>query len=406
MGIRKSRAIAVALGLGLCLALLGAGPALAETGGIAGRVIEAEEAEGVASATVCAEAAPPLAPASTCVETEGSGAYEILGLEAGQYRVHFEPPPESRYVPQYYVHSLLRNSARLLQVEEGSVKQGVSASLEAGGWVTGTVTDTLGVSLGDIDVCVSNLLLPELVIPCDKTNLEGKYTVLGLPPGPYTAFFSAAESRSIFPQYFSGARLASEANTFYVFGYNETPDIDVKLALGVTISGTVAEAGTGLPLNGIRVCALSAASEAEVRCVASRSDGRYEIFGLHRGTYVVGFSVGRSSVPAGEDAFVRQYYEDKATFAAADRIDASGPGVFQDIDAHLTRGPEIFPVTAAPSAAAAAAPTEASTPPKRCRKGFRKKLVKGTKRCVRVKHRKQGKRQGGRQVAHHPTKSR
>lgn len=406
MGIRKSRAIAVALGLGLCLALLGAGSALADTGGIAGRVIEAEEAEGVGLATICAEAAPPLAPTATCVESEGSGAYEILGLEAGQYRVRFDPPPDSRYVRQYYVHSLLRSSARLVEVEEGVVKQGVSAALEAGGWVTGTVTDTLGISLGDIEVCVSNLLLPELVIPCDKTNLEGKYTVEGLPPGPYTAFFSAAESRSIFPQYFSGARLASEADTFYVFGYNETPDIDVKMELGVTISGTVADAGSGLPLGGIRVCAQDPASEAEVRCVVSRSDGRYEIFGLPRGQYVVGFSVARPGVPAGEDAFVRQYYEDKATFAAADRIDASGPGVFQDIDAHLTRGPEVFP--AAPSAPVAARPVEApAPPPKRCRKGFRKKLVKGAKRCVRVKkHRKQGRRHGGRHGGHHPAKSR
>jgi hypothetical protein len=406
MGIRKSRALAVALGLGLCLALLGAAPALADTG-IEGRVMEPTEAEGVHEVEVCAFAQPPLAPSEHCALSE-FGPYLITGLEKGNYKVHFQPREGSEYLDQWYSHKSSLAAARPVEVAADEIKAHVDTVLDIGGSVSGLVTDTGGVPLDEISVCVFSLPRPELGSHCDETGLTGKYDIFGLHSGLYTASFSSAdESRGIFPQYFGGAALPGEADDFLVLAFEETPGIDARMELGVAIEGQVVEAGSGLPLDGIRVCALSAATAAEVRCVTSRSDGRYEIFSLHRGEYVVGFSVARPGVLAGEDAFVRQYYEDKATFAEADRIDASGPGVFQDIDAHLTRGPEVFPGKVTAPAPVEARPAEAFvTPPKRCRKGFRKKLVKGTRRCVRVKHRKKGKRHGGRHGAHHPVKTR
>lgn len=399
MGIRKSRAIAVALGLGLCLALLGAAPALADTG-IEGRVLEPTEAEGVSGIEVCAFAQPPLAPSEHCALSE-FGPYLITGLEQGKYKVHFQPPEGSQYLDQYYSHKSSLAAAQPVEVFADEIRSHIDTVLDIGGSVSGQVTDTGGVPLDKIAVCVFSLPRPDLGSRCDETELSGKYEILGLHSGLYTASFSPAnESRGIFPQYFGGAALPGEADDFLVLAYEETPDIDARMERGVAIEGRVVEAGSGLPLGGIRVCALNAATAAEVRCVPSHLDGRYEIFGLRRGEYVVGFSVARPGVLAGEDAFVRQYYEDKATFAAADRIGASFPGVFQDIDAHLTRGPEVFPdrITApAPAVARPAEPLEA--PPKRCRKGFQKKLVKGAKRCVRVKHARQGKRHGSRRGA-------
>src|SRR6476661_4891846 len=102
MGIRKSRAIAVALGMGLCLALLGAAPALAETG-IEGRVMEPTEAEGVHEVEVCAFAQPPLAASEHCALSE-FGPYVITGLEPGRYKLHFQPPEGSQYLDQYFSH--------------------------------------------------------------------------------------------------------------------------------------------------------------------------------------------------------------------------------------------------------------------------------------------------------------
>jgi len=384
MGISKARAAAVAMGLGLCLALSAAAPAMAaEPGGISGRVVESEELEGMNGVEVCAEAGSPSSTPLVCDETEG-GSYEILGLEAGQYRVHFVPVADPRYVPQYYLRTYRIEKARLLQIEAGSVKSGVSAALELGGWATGRATDEAGNALSDVEVCLSNGLLPELELPCVKTNVEGKFETERVPSGPYRAFFSAPEERGIFP---------GESEEFVVEGYNETPDIDATLELGVAIEGSVSEAGSGASLPGVRVCALAPGSQAELRCALSGTEGHYAIRGLHAGSYVVAFSVTRSEGGAPiepEDGFVRQYYEDKPTFADATVLSASVPGNYQDVDGHLTRGAEVFPGTSGDSAPPSWVPPGwpgGSVNPKpkvHCRKHFRKKLVKGKRRCVRV----------------------
>ncbi len=406
MGMRKALALATAVGLVLCMALVVAAPAMADTGAIRGKVVDAEEGEPLNEVKVCAETVPPLPVEPPCVETEGEGTYEISGLDESHYRVHFESPnPE--FIPQYFRHSLLKSTAMVLEFrfeEEEETKRGIGAALEKGGWVTGTVTDPTGFGLSEVKVCVSAKLLPEFEPLCEETNVAGKYRIEPLPPGPYTAFFSASEPRDIFPQYFSGAASAEEADDFFVFGYNETAGIDAKMELGSTISGKVDEAGSGVPLADVRVCALKADSGAEVRCGTSGADGSYSIFGLHAGSYVVGFSVtgeeGGLPVLGQEDGYVRQYFEDKPSFADADPIDATQPSFYGEVDAHLVKGPEVFPRPSSGSTTSSAPPAVASAPPVvpkrplRCRKHFRAKTVNGKRRCVKVQKRHRHRHDG------------
>jgi hypothetical protein len=415
MGTRKSRAIAVALGLGLCLALLGAAPALAAPGAIEGRVSEPTEDEGLAEIEVCAIPATPADPPGACVATEdGSGVgprghYEIAGLEPGNYKVRFTPPPESQYVYQYYQRKLRFAGANVVEVESEGIAANRNAVLDVGGRAAGRVTDTTGVALNEIEVCIFSPLAPEFGTHCVESLANGKYEVLGLQTGSYLARFAAAPARNFFPAYHGGSSLF-EAEEFFVGAGEETPDVDGVLEAGVAIEGSVSEAGTGFALAGIRVCVLDALTAAEVRCLASGFDGSYEVRGLHRGEYVVGFSVARPGVLSGEDAFVGQFYDDQPSFAAADRVVANQAGFYRDVDARLVRGPEVLPGrVSAPETTSppAAKPAEVLTgsPPLRCRKGFKKKLVKGERRCVRVP-RKQGKRRQGRRGGDRPTKSR
>jgi hypothetical protein len=398
MGIRKARSVAVAIGLGMCFALIAAVPAMADPGAIEGRVTEPTEGEGQAEIEVCAIPASPAASPTACVFTEdGSGLgprghYEIAGLEPGNYKLKFTPPPESQYVYQYFQSKLRLRNADPAEVESAGITGNKNAVLQIGGRVAGKVTDTSGVALEKIDVCIFNPAVLELGTYCTKTVANGKYEVIGLPGSNYVAYFKPDPDRNIFGQYFSGKATEAAANQFLVLTGEETPGIDAAMEVGLTLEGTVVEAGGGA-LSGIRVCALDAATAAELRCLFSEHDGSYEIRGLHRGQYVVSFSAARPGVLSGEDAFVRQYYEDKPTFAAADRIEASVPGLYQDIDAHLVRGPETFPdkPVANPPAPLLVAPVvqQPQQPkPLICKKPKRKKVVDGKPRCVKVKKKK------------------
>ena len=424
MGIRKSRALAVALGLGLCLALLGAGPALAAPGTIEGRVSEPTEDEGLAEIEVCAIPATAADPPEACVQSEdGSGPgprghYEITGLEPGNYKLRFTPSPESQYVYQYYLRKLRLEGANVVEVEDGGVTANKNAVLDIGGRVAGKVTDSTGVPLGQIEVCVFSPLAPEFGEHCTETVPNGKYEILGLQTGSYVAEFFADPSRRFFTQYYNLAWDLEEAEQFFVGAGEETPGIDAELEGWVELEGTVTEAGTGRPLAGIGACALDPELEWVEGCALSDAEGHYEIGELFPWEYVVSFSV--SPGPGiGEDGFRRQYYDEKDSFAEASAIDAFVPGLYQDIDARLTPGPEVFPAPPTPStpppeptsppSSSSSAPSVTSPPPphpRRCRKGFRKKLVQGRKRCVRVKHRKKAKRHGGRHGARHPAKTR
>lgn len=408
MGTRKARAAAVAVGLGLCFALVAAAPALAAPGTIEGLVTEVTEGEGQAEVEVCARPATAADPPGRCVLSEdGSGAgprghYALAGLDPGSYKLRFQPPPESIYAYQYYSDRVRLAEADAVAVGSGATVAGVDAVLEVGGIVAGKVTDTGGVPLEGVRACVFALREPEFGFHCDRTRANGTYEVFALQSGSYLAYFGAAASRNFFPQYFEGASRPRDAREFPVRGGETTLGIDAALEAGVAITGAVTEAGTGRPLAGIEACALDPVSEAERRCARSGPDGRYELPGLHRGAYVVGFSVARDEggFVSGEDGFVRQYYEDEASFAAADRIAATVPGLYQDVDAHLVRGAEAFPGRR--PAALAPPPVTAQPPPRpprrRCAGHKRRKRVKGKARCVRVhkRHHRRHRRSGHR----------
>jgi hypothetical protein len=83
--------------------------------------------------------------------------------------------------------------------------------------------------------------------------------------------------------------------------------INAKLQLGGRISGRVTAAGSG-PLSNVLVCALSSPSEA-VACALTGRDGEYAIAGVPAGSYVVGFQAAKT--------YAVQYYDDQATYAAA-----------------------------------------------------------------------------------------
>jgi hypothetical protein len=392
----RLRGIAIVMGLALCGALGAPAPAMAATGSIAGTVTEAGSGDPIAGIAVCANS-PNFGIDGGCVATGPDGKYTIAGLQPNVYRVGFEEEGQQKnYVAQWYPGKPIVEEAQLVQVQSGAETPGIDATLTAGAQISGTVTDVEGgAPIEGIQVCAPQLNPPtELgVIHCDKTDADGEYVVWALPSGQFKLEFGPAIFQAGAPnyirQYYPGKSSFAEAEVSAVTAGATYPGIDAALQKGIGIAGTVTEVGGGPVTNSPRICALNATNEAIVQCTGVEFDGTYWMPGLPFGSYVASFAVDVEEEPGlilHPDGYVRQYYKGKPTFAAADRLTSAGPTEFTGIDAQLVKGPETFPDRRPPTLPPTIVTLIERPPPNplHCRKHFRKKWVKGKRRCVKV----------------------
>jgi hypothetical protein len=312
----------------------------------------------------------------------------------------FEEEGRQNYLAQWYPAKPIVEQAGAVEVKSGEEAAGIDAELQPGGQITGTVSDVEGgAPVEGIEVCAPQIdRVTEFgVIHCDKSDSAGEYTIQALPTGLYKVEFFVRKSPNYIGQYYPGKASFAEATQIAVTaGAPPIPFIDAVMQRGIQISGTVTEAGgSGLTWES-RVCAHNAATEAVIQCDFPEKDGTYSIAGLPFGAYVVSFAIDVEEEPGlilHPDGFVRQYYNAKPTFAAADRLTAAGPAEFTGIDAQLVRGPEVFPNKPPPPVVVTLIERPAPKP-LHCKRGFRKKFVRGKQRCVKVHKRHHHHRHG------------
>ena len=108
------------------------------------------------------------------------------------------------------------------------------------------------------------------------------------------------------------------------------------LASAGTIAGTVTEAGTSEPIEGVHVCADGTVLGPEGGCAFTDAEGEYSIPGLETGSYKVDFNGAEYGLN-----YIAQYYDDEATFEDAEWVNVSGESVTSGIDAVLEVGGQI-----------------------------------------------------------------
>ena len=102
--------------------------ALISTGGISGRVTDAEGGGPLTGVLVCAKAIGPEA-SSQCDVTGSAGEYSIVRLPRGEYVVRFYSP-SGEYATQYYSDELSEGEADTVVVENGAIDEGVDAAMQ------------------------------------------------------------------------------------------------------------------------------------------------------------------------------------------------------------------------------------------------------------------------------------
>jgi hypothetical protein len=378
------------LGLGLALAVaitVGPAAASAASGGVSGTVTDETTQVGIEEIRVCAY------PVSEdewweCEFTGPGGFYQIGELPPGDYLLEFSPRPSHlNYLVEYYDDQTDFELAEPVAVVEGSTTSGIDAELAVGGRIKGEVRTTLGTPLEEVFVCPKS---EQSFGPCAETDSGGDYELVGLRTDTYRVGFSPVRTeQNLQFQYWDHKSSWADADPIAVTAGATATGIDGELPRGAEIRGTVRAAATNLPLPWIVVCAIEAASGKVWRCTETGSLGGYAVYGLPAGPFKVGFSLelpeflpeySPEELPE-PDGWPSQFYDGRPTLALADVLNLAPPATVSGVDARLG------PPAPAPPALLAPAPTMRGKPPVRCRKGFRKKRIRGRVRCVK-KHRR------------------
>jgi hypothetical protein len=218
----------------------------------------------------------------------------------------------------------------------------------------------------------------------DQTDAAGEYAVDSLPDGKYEVEFVAHGYQ---PQYFDGAAMPNEADPVSIVAQATVPEVDAALVPEAQMMGTVTEAATGTPVWGVEVC-VKEVDTGYPACALTDAFGKYAVRSLPAGTYAVRFD------PSGSGRnLLAEYFDDAASEATATPVTVAAGGI-GFADAALAAGPVepdpeiVLPPSFAPPPLSLG--TTRTTPAHRrlhCKKGFRKRRVKGKVRCVKV-HRK------------------
>jgi hypothetical protein len=266
--------------------LLAAPSASAATGKVSGKVMSASSHVGIENVEVRFY---KVENAWNREFTGAGGDYSAV-LEPGEYTVEFVPEG-STYAAQYYKEKATYGVATKVTVKEGG-EVVVNAALSQSNTINGIVTSNAsGTELGGIDVIAYEAKPPNDKVASVDTNSFGKYELTGLTRGEYVLEFAAGiESGLNFaPQFYKESTRFGEATPISLTEGEHRENTDAKLRQGGSVSGTVTDAATRQPLEGIVVYAVSSGTAEPVSVAVSGADGSYLLPGMGSGSVVVAF---------------------------------------------------------------------------------------------------------------------
>jgi hypothetical protein len=408
----RGRTLGLTTALCVLAALFSAGSAAAATGEIHGKVTDHLD-QPIAGITVCAEGLTPLVGSECDWTTDAQGNYSIGGLQATSYRVgfHVEGNPSLNFVQQWYDNKAHPEEAEPVELAEGESRE-INAQLQTGGQIRGTVSDLESHPIEGVRVCAQLLGFFETgeVGYCGHSDAAGEFAVKNLGTGQYRLEFSTEGHVNYVDELLPGPIPLTAGGAI---------EVDAHLAPGIEIEGTLTETGTGTPIGGLSpphsvpaICALNPTTQARVKCATVESGGKYSIAGLPAGTYAVSFAEDwvEDGLDLHPDGYVRRYWEEVPSFGESTLLAGTAGAVFDEVDAVLTKGEEVFPNCEVPSAcppppssgetsasgsgiappttmlpqAMPATATQPLTRRPRCKKGFRHVVKGGRPRCIKI----------------------
>ena len=313
--------------------------AMLTKGEITGRVTSASTKVGLGRIEVC-----PLTTsgfyAGGCTTSSADGEYTLAGLTAGEYKVEFSVSYGAglNYLPQYYDAKGAVGEAAVVSVSNGSVTGEIDAAMQAGGEITGKITNAATkAALGGIEVCPQAVGVGASSAECVTSSAGGEYKIIGLATGEYKLEFLAYSGGNYVAQYYNDKASDSEAGAVSVTAGATTSAIDAAMVIGAKIAGKVTSAASKSALSGIEVCAQATAGGASGVCATTNASGEYTLVGLATGNYKVEFSAAYD----GGGNYLAQDYDGKESFSEASPVAAVEGATTSGINAAMVAGGQI-----------------------------------------------------------------
>ncbi len=299
-------------------------------GCISGKVVDAVSLQPIAGAMV--RAYGELRNSKRFVETltREDGSYKLPALPPGKYYVEAQA---RGYLPEFWEEADSLRNATVVVVENGATVENIDFTLIHGGSICGIVSDIAN-GLPIADAVVTVVSEDGTMKRSAKSGVDGRYVVDGLHSGNY---YVTATALNYYPQWYADAATRREATAVAVEAPAVTEGIDFHLTQieprPRSISGTVVDDSTGLPIQHAVVTAMPVRTFGRVGRAISDAEGRYIIVGLEPGMYVL-----LCHAPG----YIGEYYPDARSWKDAKPIEVRRGEEVTDIDFGLApqkRGP-------------------------------------------------------------------
>jgi 5-hydroxyisourate hydrolase-like protein (transthyretin family) len=288
---------------------------------------------------------------STC--TGADGTYAFAALAPRKYYVGFVgypsrwqrplcgPNPRG-YLRQYYDGASQRSTADPVSVAAGTTTSGIDAALQAGGQVTGKLTDAVtGAAAPNVMVWLYDASGNPVASTCSAS--DGTYRIGGLAGGEYRVYLAdpvllpgscgpPLTEPPYPPQYYSGKWSLGTADPVAVTVGTTTAGIDAALQVGGQITGEVTDEWTHAPIQHLYVIVQSSTS-GYWQAAATDASGDYTFTGLPTGTYSVLFNP--PSMPL-LSPYPSQYYHGKTSPTTADLVSVRSGSTTSGVNDALT----------------------------------------------------------------------
>ena len=275
-------------------------------------------------------------------ETDANGLYSIIGLPPGDYIIG--AVADDFALELYDGATTLASSTPITVPAAGggstaggsSDVVGINFTLNAGGTISGTVTEDDGTTpIGFAEVIAipaGSPFPPEDDLFYEETEPDGTYELDGLPAGDYVVFALGGDS-GFGMEFYDNVVDPTAATNVTVTAGGDTTGINFTLSEGGSISGRVYQSDGTTPISDMLVIAEDATTGLLLGEADTEMNGKYIIEGLPAGSYKV------YTIDDFGQGFVDEYYDDVLGAGSATPVVVTVPDETENINFILDSTP-------------------------------------------------------------------